>query len=166
MKSLKNISLLLLILIMSSFSECSSVQKLEQDSSIDFGEVYCQKWVAGIKEGGSGINLFIPVTKSVSEVQLDSVYFRGKVTKMILSHDKSHYVGRFQNVIEKSKDIIMSSDPKEEYGNAVPQLPEKIPFELELTECVISYKDKKTKYVKIGGIKEKPMLSYPSAPPQ
>jgi hypothetical protein len=61
----------------------------------------------------------------------------------------------------------MSSEPKEEYGSQAPQLPKKIPFELERSECVVSYKDNKSiKYVKIDNINEKPILSYPSAPPQ
>ncbi len=168
MKLLKNISfLLLVVLLMSSFSQCSSAQKLEKNTSINFGDVYCQKWVAGIREGGSGINLFIPVTKSNKNIQLDSVYFRGKATKLVLAYDSLHYVGKFKNIEKHSRDIIMSSEPKEEYGNQAPQLPKKIPFELERSECVVSYKDNKsTKYVKIDNINEKPMVSYPSAPPQ
>lgn len=168
MKLLKNISFsLLLLIIMSSFSQCSSTQKLEKNTSIDFGDVYCKKWTSGIKQGGSGINLLIPVTKSNKNLQLDSVYFRGKVTKLVLSPDSLHYVGRFKKRDKHSYDVVISSDPREEYGNETPQLPKKTPFELKASECVVSYKEnKKTKYIKIDNIDEKPMLSYPSTPRQ
>ena len=165
MKFLKNISFsLLLVLILSSFSQCSSAQKLEKSSLMNFGDVYCQKWVAGIKEGGSGINLFIPVAKSNKNSQLDSVYFRGKVAKLKFDSVNKQYYANFKNA--QKKDIILSSDPKKEYGNSVPQLPKKIPFELKESECVVSYiENKNTKYVKINNINEKPLLSYPSEPP-
>jgi len=165
MRLLKNISFALsLVLIMSSFSQCSSTQKLEKNTSINFGDVYCQKWTAGIKEGGSGINLYIPVIKSNKKILLDSVYFRGKVTKLIISDDSLHFVGRFKKIEKSDYDIIMSSNPREEYGNKVPELPKKIPFELKDSECIVSYiDDKSTKYIKIDDINEKPMVSYPSS---
>ena len=164
MKLLKNISFsLVLLIIISSFSQCSSAQKLEKNSSINFGDVYCKKWISGIKEGGSGTNLFIPIIKSNKNIQLDSVYFRGKATKLELSYDSLHYVGRFKKIEKKSYDIIMSSDPREEYGNKMPELPKKMPFELKQSECVVMYlENNKAKYVKIGNIKTKSEPQFPS----
>ncbi|WOD45077.1 hypothetical protein [Hwangdonia lutea] len=168
MKLLKHILFsFLLLVMMSSFSQCSGVPKLEKNSAIDFGDVYCQKWTSGIKKDGSGIKLFIPVTKSNKNLQLDSVYFRGKVTKLLLSQDGLHYVGIFKKTEKQSYNVIMSSDPLEEYGNETPPIPKKIPFDLKASECVVSYKENKTtKYIKIDNINEKPMLSFPSGPPQ
>ena len=81
MKLLKNISFsLVLLIIISSSSQCSSAQKLEKNSSINFGDVYCKKWISGIKEGGSGTNLFIPIIKSNKNIQLE------KSQKIFLSH--------------------------------------------------------------------------------
>ncbi|MFD1161282.1 MULTISPECIES: hypothetical protein [Hwangdonia] len=168
MKLLKHILFsFLLLVMMSSFSQCSGVPKLEKKTSINFGDVYSQKWTSGIKEGGSGIKLFIPVTKSNKNLQLDSVYFRGKVTKLLLSHDGLRYVGIFKKKEKRSYNVVMSSDPLEEYGNETPPIPKKIPFDLKASECIVSYKEnKKTKYIKIDQINEKPMASYPSVPPQ
>ena len=60
----------------------------------------------------------------------------------------------------------MSSDPKAEYGNKVPELPKKTPFNLEDNECVISYKqDHVLKYYKISNIIKKERRLYPSAKP-
>src|SRR5690606_41772555 len=69
-----------LLTIMTSFSQCSSSQKLQEKAPVTFGEVYFQRWNAGIQGGGSGINLFIPVMDT--NVVLDSVYFRGKSAKL------------------------------------------------------------------------------------
>ena len=157
--------LLILCIIMTSFSQCSSAQKIQENAPIAHNQVYFQKWIAGVQGGGSGINIFIP-TKDTS-VQLDSVYFRGKSTKLELTtQGESMYVGRFFTDFNKRKDMIMSSDSKEEMVNELPEIPQKIPFELNDNECIISYLDgDKTKYFKIDNVVEKETIPYPSAPP-
>ena len=149
---------------MVSFSQCSSALKLQKEAPITFGEVYCQNWVAGVQGVGAGLNLFIPVTDL--SIVLDSVYFRGKVTKLELRQDNLLYVGRFKTNLNQSKDIIMSSDPKEEYANQMPVKEKEIPFQLEDDECVVSYKkNEKVLYYKISNIIQKTPLNYPSASP-
>lgn len=166
MKKFKSTSLLFLLIIL--FSSCSSAQKLQSEAPIKYGEVYCETWVAGVRGGGSGINLFIPLSKEAPKsVQLDSVYFRGKGTLLEkIEGEKTLYVGRFQTNFNQMQDIVMSSDPNEEYGNEAPNLDEKIPFELKDSECVVSYKNgDETKYFKIVNVIEKQPQHYPSAPP-
>jgi len=167
MKTVKQIiGLVLLMMFTVSFSQCSSTKKLQEKIPVKIGKVYTQKWVAGIKGGGSGLYIFIPV--SDTSITLDSVYFRGRVTKLFQKYqDKNMYVGNFVNQQKQSQDIVMSSDPKAEYGNKLPISKElkPIPFELKYDECVISYIDgKKTKYFKVGNIVEKQLIPYPSAP--
>ncbi|MBT8303849.1 MAG: hypothetical protein KJP09_05210 [Bacteroidia bacterium] len=56
----------------------------------------------------------------------------------------------------------MSGDSKQEYGNKRPEDTEKIPFELKMNECVVSYKEgKKTKYFKIDEVEEKAAIPPP-----
>ncbi|MCK7589560.1 hypothetical protein M0G43_03130 [Subsaxibacter sp. CAU 1640] len=145
---------------------CSSAQKLQSSSPIDVEEVYFQKWVAGVKGGGSGIDLFIHSKNKATAIELDSVYFRGKAVKLETIKDENLiYVGRFKTEFNKKQDIVMSSDPNEEYGNSVPNIPKKIPFELKDSECVISYKQNgDIRYFKLENITEKPSQNYPSAP--
>jgi hypothetical protein len=151
-------------MIMTSFSQCSSSQKLQEKAPATFGEVYFQRWNAGIQDGGSGINLFIPVTDT--NVVLDSVYFRGKSAKLETKPtDTSLYVGRFKTEFNQPKDIVMSSNPLDEYNNPLPIQKERMPFTLKDSECVLSYKDgQTTKYFKIENIIEKEAINYPSAP--
>ncbi len=155
------------ITVVFTITHCSTAQKLQKKPPITLQEVYIQSWVSGVKGGGSGINLFIPVSQKIPQnIQLDSAYFKGKVAKLELS-DASQmlYVARFKANFNQNQDIIMSSDPKEEYGNQLPELNEKIPFDLKDTECVISYTESNvTKYFKIDNIVIKKQEHYPSAP--
>ena len=149
---------------MASFSQCSSAKKIQEKAPLVLGQVYCQSWIAGIEGGGAGLNVFIPVEDN--SIILDSVYFRGKATKLeIKSLNETIYIGRFISDLNKKKDIVMSSEPTAEYGNKMPIITEKIPFELKDNECVISYKEgKTTKYFKVDNVVEKELIPYPSAP--
>lgn len=165
MKSFKPLVYLVMIFIsMSSITNCSSAQKLQKSAPADFGDVYFQKWTAGVRGGGSGINLFIPLKNK--PMKLDSVYFRGKAAKLETKDSRPMvYIGRFTTKFNQQSDIILSSDMNEEAKNTLPVKTEKIPFELKSNECVVSYKAKdETKHYKITGIEEKAAQNYPSAP--
>ncbi len=151
--------------ILASFSQCSSSKNLQKNAPLELAQVYFQKWIAGVEGGGSGLNIFIPVTDN--SIVLDSVYFRGKAAKLELKQqDSMFYVGRFISDLNTKKDIIMSNEPYAEYGNEMPKTSIKIPFELKENECVISYKEgKETKYFKVDNIVEKDLIPYPNAPP-
>ena len=149
---------------MASFSQCSSSKQLDQKAPVVFGEVYCQKWVAGVQGGGSGMNIMIPVDSFT--IPLDSVYFRNKGAKLEKDEQSKMYIGRFKNAQSNPKDIVMSSDPNAEYGNELPDISKGIPFELKENECVVSYEvDNTIKYFKIENVVEKEMIPYPTAPP-
>ncbi|MEZ4792929.1 MAG: hypothetical protein R2783_05565 [Gelidibacter sp.] len=166
MDPLRKISILMTLLFL--FTDCSTAQKLQKKAPITIENVYCQKWTAGVKGGGSGINLFIPVSAEMPQtIQLDSVYFRGKAAKLEKTKAQNIlYVGRLETNFNSKQNIIMSSDPNEEYGNEPPKLEKKIPFDLNDSECVVSFKEGgETKYFKIENITEKPSQNYPSAPP-
>jgi hypothetical protein len=159
------LSFLLMLLVMASFSQCSSAKRIQEKAPLELGQVYCQNWIAGIEGGGAGLNIYIPTVNS--SVELDSVYFRGKAAKLeIKSLNQTIYIGRFISDLNKKKDIVMSSEPNAEYGNEIPKIPQKIPFELKDNQCVISYNDgKTTKYFMVDNVVEKDLIPYPSAPP-
>ena len=159
----------LLALVMTSFSQCSSAQKLQREAPVKIDNAYYQHWVAGVQGGGSGINLFIPTENaSLKNILLDSVYFRGNVSRLeVKPNNPTLFIGRFSTRGNQKKDVIMSNEPGAEYGNEIPKKTTKVPFELQENECVVSYKeDDETKYFKIQGIIEKQPLHYPSAPPK
>jgi len=165
MKSLKRISsLILMLVIMASFSQCSTAQKLQKKAPMELGNTYAQKWVAGVSGGGSGINVFVPVKDNI--VTLDSMFFRGQKVKLeFIDANQSLYVGRFPTEFNQSKDIILSSDMKAESKNKLPKLKGHMPFEMNDDECIITYRNgEKTLYYKISNIKIEQPVHYPSAP--
>ncbi len=150
--------------VMMSFSQCASMQKLEVNSPVKFKEVYYKEWSNPARGMGSGLNLCLVLLQDINSVELDSVYFRKKQAKLV--HTKNNtFIAKFETDKNKTHDIIMSADPKEEYGNTLPKVEKPIPYELNDNECVVSYKDgDKTKYFKISDInkkKSKSTLDHP-----
>ena len=163
------VKILVFSIVSNSFVNCSSAQKLEEKLPFKIDEVYCQSWVAGIKGGGSGINIFIPVKGELSKtIQLDSVYFREKASKLEFKpNNPKLFIGRFLSSSNQRKDLIMSSEPNAEYGNELPDPLPEIPFDLRSDECVISYLESgKTYYYKIDKVSERKSIPYPTAPMQ
>ncbi|MEH6536924.1 MAG: hypothetical protein V7719_11055 [Psychroserpens sp.] len=159
------LSFILVFILMASFPQCSTAQKLQKKTPAQFGEVYYQNWTSGLQAGGSGLNIFIPVTGT--SIIFDSVYFRGKASKLETnSNDKELFVGRFKTETYQPKDILLSSDSNEEYANQMPIKGMKVPWELKDDQCVVSYQeDNKMQYYKISNIKPKAPINFPSAPP-
>lgn len=163
------LSISLMLFMTTNFYNCSSAQKLQKETPFTVDNCYFQKWVAGVKDGGSGSNLFIILKEEIPDhIKLDSVYFMEKVSKLQVQSDNPKiYVGRFKSEINQKRDVIMSNDPNAEYGNELPFKKQTIPFELGDNECVISYSENnQIKYFKIENVVEKQALYYPSAPPK
>ncbi|WP_460220467.1 hypothetical protein [Psychroserpens sp. MEBiC05023] len=157
-------SLLVMLFLMASFSQCSTAQKLERKAPTQFGEVYCQEWIAGVQGAGSGLTIFIPVNDI--SIVLNEVYFRGQMSKLeVNSANPQLYIGRFKTDINQSSELILSSDQKEEYANKMHEKPKEFPFELKDNECVVSYQiGDKIMYYMISNVVQKVPLSYPSSP--
>ena len=158
--SRKLLKLLFLGLISVSFSQCASTMKLQKESPITFGEVYSKSWIAGVKGGGSGTNLFIE-TKTEG-ILLDSVYFRGKTSKLKTKpNNKFVFIGRFLSTSNTKKNLL-----SEDSDDIRPEVKD-FPFQLEDNECVVTYMHEgKINYYKISNIIERQTDALPmSAPP-
>ena len=130
------------------FSGCGSNKELQQRSPAEFDQSYFSSTT-------NSLQLFIPVKAiQLNRISLDSVYFRGMKSPLELDSDNTGVYTAYFNT--GNKDLIMSSDPAEEYANKMPQMPVKAPFELKEDEAVVLFKDNnKMKYYKITGIKER-----------
>ncbi|MCO4820973.1 MAG: hypothetical protein KC469_02820 [Flavobacteriaceae bacterium] len=162
MKTVKHIiGLFILALILMSFSQCSNVPKIEDKVPGALEEVFYMKWSAGVRGGGSGLNITVKLKDN--NLELDSVYFRGKSAKLILITGKEHtFIGRFLNEDHKKSSIILDEDPKNEFGNTLPVIAPKSQFDLKEDECVISYKaGSKIKYFMMKGVHEKSSMEQP-----
>ena len=151
--------------IIAGFSQCAtSGSQLEKKAPSEVAEAYFERWSAGIKGGGAGINIFISL-KNV-DIQLDSVYFRDRVTHLSRnSRNKNQFIGNFtthhkQDFKVELYDESSKSEPKENIAKK-----DSIPFKLSPFECVVSYKEKgKIKYFKIENLEERQGIPIPMAP--
>lgn len=154
------------------FSQCTSAKqnmKISETINISIqmkSQVYFQNWIAGIKGGGSGTNLFISASILTGKKPFKA-WFKGKSANIETTkvNNVDFYVAYFKGDSNQLKDYTMEADVKQEYGNKIPVKKEVFPFDLLENEAVISYKENdKTKYLKLTNISQKEMLAYPSAP--
>ena len=158
--------LLFYFLILMSFINCSTVKTNTFVEAAPFviTAPYYNSWIAGIEGGGSGINVFLPVS-DIRNIVVDSIHFRGE--KAIVVKKGSLIVGRFKTAHNQSRDLIMRSNPKDEFQNRLVYKADVSPFVLADTECVISYRlQDKRYYYKVSGLKKGEVVAYPSAPPK
>lgn len=130
------------------FSSCMSNKGLQDRAPAQFNEVY-------YTYDSNGIELNIPVSSIQNEqISLDAVYFHGMKSNLEKSESQPNlYVANFRM---GSKDMVMHEDPKEEYGNQPPQMPEESPFSIDKDEAILVFtQDDKIKYYMLTGIVEK-----------
>ncbi|MDT0649275.1 hypothetical protein [Autumnicola edwardsiae] len=133
------------ILIFSFFTNCGGNKGLQDRAPAKFQAVYTTT-------ENSRLNLHIPVTViQDSRISLDSVYFRGMKSALVQNEElPNKYVAEF-NI--KDSEMVMSSDPREEYGNKAPQKPEKSPFDIESDEAILVFsQNNQKKYYKLSDI--------------
>lgn len=158
--------LLFYFMISLSFINCSSVKTNTFVEAAPFviTAPYYSSWIAGIEGGGSGINVFLPVS-DIRNAVVDSIHFRGE--KAIVVKKDSLIVAGFKTAFNQSRDLIMSSNPKDELQNKLVYKADLSLFVLADTECVISYRlQDKRYYYKVSDLKKGKVIAYPSAPPK
>ena len=140
------------------FLSCSSTKTINENGfqkKTPFKVVTAtySKWIGG-QPGVNGISVHISIDKP--EILLDTIYFRNTSIKLKLDKSISNpvYVGSFV-LPNTNKNFNLDIDPKKEFGNQIPDISRKIPFDLKEDEAVISYllKNKRT-YFKILNIIE------------
>ncbi|MFC7356110.1 hypothetical protein ACFQO1_00295 [Jejudonia soesokkakensis] len=167
MNSLKQTILVaILSCLFFSFSNCGGAQEvsglpLEENPPFTIAEAAFQKWVAGTREGGSGIELYINISNVSEGVVFNDIYFRNKKTTLFTSPTiRSQYRASFTSA---PSDRVMDLNPEKEAKNTPPV---KFPFQLKDTEAVVSYTYKgNSEYFKITQLDEKEMIAYPGGNP-
>ena len=147
------------------FSNCGSIQEkntieFEQNPPFKINEVYFQKWVAGIEEGGTGTNFHILFTEINEGVVIEKIFFKEIEATLQQSYiDSNVFSASLQQ--NTNRDIIMDSNSINEAKNTPPA-----PFQFNLkdNEAILQYKIKdKIKFYKILNVSEKPILAYPQS---
>ena len=169
---MKNLQILLILLpllfLCVSFSNCagsrtSKTTKLfEKNPPFTIKEAYFQKWAAGIKEGGSGVEVHLIMETINPNVKIQNIYFRTQILEVHKSLDNSNdYVAHLAS--NPKNDIVMDIDPMKEAQNNPSQ---EFPFELGENDTVVSYwSGGKINYFKIANLSEKERIAYPQSNP-
>ena len=157
------ISAIILLSISASCGTCKMEKEsfvLTQNTPFTVKSSYCQKWVSGIKEGGSGLDIYAIIDDISEGVTLKEFYFRGKSVDVKTSKDLI-FKGYYKN--DTNKGVIMDNNLLIEAANTPPKIS---PFKLENNEAVLSYDyNNKVYYHKILNIEEKQIIAYPSMAP-
>ena len=86
-------SFLLLIMSMMFFS-CQSQKEIASKIATSIEEVYFERWMAGVRGGGAGINFHVRFKSPLSKtVQLQKVVFKGKEALFSKQDDLNYMAG-------------------------------------------------------------------------
>ena len=140
------------------FASCASNNyKLEKNIPFNVKQAYFEKWTAGVKGGGSGLNIYFVLEKDNTEVfQINGIYIRSSYSKLKLGQPNTYqgYIKTNENSEVISVDGNVSNKSKDD------KLIE-IPFELKGNEAVVVFtKNGDKKYFKII-LEEKQPKYYP-----
>ncbi|TYP76311.1 hypothetical protein [Aquimarina intermedia] len=147
------LSTLSVILLLFLTTGCASINTMDQTPPISLSDAYYQELFPNKETVGQGYTIVFP-SNEIEAITISHLYFKGK--KIDLQYDLSTkaYIGRY--MFPKKEELIMSSDPKKEFGNQLPIIEKKIPFDLQKNEAVLAYeKDGKMLYFKIDNLPKK-----------
>ncbi|WP_296382415.1 hypothetical protein [Winogradskyella sp.] len=146
MKKLKKATYAIVFaVIFATTFQCASHKEIatttfEEQAPFKVKPVSFQEWYAGIKVGGTGINVFIPISNVKENIVFNDVYFRNLKGKLVKNEGK--YIAVLKN-------------PSRDYTFTKAEKPADYPFILADNECVLSYSENgQAKYYKIATLNE------------
>ncbi len=144
-----------------AFTQCATSQKIEMNTALQIKDAFFQEIPSGIANGPTTLFVSFEI-EGTNEVELTDAFFRGKKIELKkASSNANTYEGNYVYPV-KEQDLIMSGDSNAEFGNQLPKIEEKIPFELKGNECMLQYTHKgKEKQFKIEKLKQKALKNYP-----
>ena len=155
------------VLIPLMMTQCGSTKTNLQEPPFQTAEAYYEQWIAGVQGGGSGIDVYVPITEMASTIQLKEAFFRGKVVPLNRS-TQNLFIAHFQTELNNERDMTMHSDTIEEAVNT-PSISSSSSFPFPLTddELGISYLSNGVlAYTKLTKLTQKESIPRPSAPPR
>jgi len=158
---MKTIVALPIFILVLSFSQCDKDQ-LDSNPPIQFDKAYYQDWVGG-QPGSKGTLITLIANTPERNIKFDSIYFNKNVAKLSAQY-QGNSMTLTANLIQispKDRDLILSGNSKEEFGNKPPKKLPIIPFEIADNEAIISYfiKNKK-RYFKLQNLEKEKSIMY------
>lgn len=138
-------------MIVSGVDDIKSEPIFQHPTGFKIKTIAFQEWYAGIKVGGTGLNVFIPIVNKEDHIKIDSVYFRNLKGKLVQNY------GRYTAVLKNKSPYYTFKKPEKD---------EDFPFDLADNECAISFVENgEVKYVKVTNLSEKAGTYYENGPP-
>lgn len=131
---------------------CSVKKNLETNAPFKLGEPFGQKWLVEESPKKEGYDVIIPILSlDEDDAVLHNLYHRGEMTNIEI---EMREIGMVAVAEFPSK----GSPEKVQQPNEEP-----FPFLLGEAEAVLSYlHNDKVRYIKINGIRQNPIVAYPS----
>lgn len=151
---------LIFLIVFFSLIQCKT-QMVEQKAPFEITEKTYFNFVGG-KKGSNGTTIKVVGNANTLNLHFTTIFFQDHEYKIVpeFKGEKFILIGSKTEIIKD--DIIMHHDPAKEFGNQVPKLKKKIPFELEDTEAVLVYRvNGEDFYYKITGVKQLKTVYYP-----
>ena len=161
MKSIKSIYFSVTIIMLSVIVIGCKSKSLETSAPFSINEKTYFYWTGG-KQGTEGTTIRLVGRTQSMNISFSKLYFQNHEYGIVPQFNSEGFLieGTFSKF--KEKDVIMHRDPAAEYGNQVPQIEKKIPFDLEDDEAVLLYSVNGLEgYHKISGIKQLDKVDMP-----
>ena len=131
------------------------VQKLKSQTEIK--EIYSQGWVAGVRGGGAGINVFVNLNSPFEQgLVLEKIQFKGYEAPFEKVNELS-YVARIVTGQNKLKNINIETTNEEEVIVEEPQI------NIKKKQAILFFSKEGKMYSKIiENVEEREMIAYPS----
>lgn len=152
MKTIKIASLGIIVIGLLLFFSCGSAKEIsENNPPFKVISSTYSAWLGG-QPGVNGVLFSIKTDNST--VKLDTVYFKNRSALLKFNEKSSTYTASMV-LPNTNKHLQLDIDPRKEFGNEVPDISTKIPFELKENEAVVSYSyNNKKHFYKILAVTE------------
>ena len=92
---------------------CSKQFNFKKNSNLVFEESYYQSWIAGVKGGGSGLNIHLTLERKLNKnLEIKGIYFKQKYYKLNLQKETKYsgYILTSQNRDSNSEEAPKVTD--------------------------------------------------------
>ena len=137
MRKINNFVFIISIVVATSLLACKS-QSVATSAPFDVNEKSYFEWISG-KQGTKGTTIRIEgVVKSLN-VSFSKLYFQNQEYDVVPQFRDNTFVVEGTSSEFRKREMMLSLDPADEYGNQ-PSVPEKkIPFDLKDDEAILLY---------------------------
>lgn len=136
------------IFFFSFFTNCGTNKNVQEEAPAQFEQAF-------YTTADGQMTFCLPVRAiQKNRIELKNIYFKGLKSPIVYNEDgQNRYTASFG---VPQSDYVMSLDPREEYGNKMPQKPEKSPVSIEKDQALLEYQENgETRYYVISDIEER-----------